>query len=209
PDGQYLATAALDRRLLSSWPPTAEKMHDPVTIRIWHVAERREVHRLPGHKWGIGALAWSPDGRQLASAACNGFVKIWDTRGWREIFSLRGLPNQGESCLVWAPDGKHLASADANGAVKVWDALTGQEVLVIRGPPCTISGPWTAVRIVLLSWSPNSLWLALAATMDETITIWDAATGQLTTTVQAKGTKVASVAWSPDSRRVVAERGDV
>src|SRR5262249_49126814 len=57
-----------------------------------------------------------------------------------------------------------------------------------------------------LAWSPNSQRLALAG-KDETITIWDAAGGQVSTIIQAKGIDVHSVSWSPNSRRVAVETG--
>src|SRR5881275_2036970 len=96
------------------------------------LASRQQVLRLNGHKESVNTVAWSPDGRRLASSSHDGTVKLWDLATGQEERSL-----QGHSVLVhrvvFSPDGKRLASSSMDTTVKLWDVDTGEEALTLRG----------------------------------------------------------------------------
>lgn len=71
----------------------------------------------------IRALAWSPDGKRIASGGFDRLVKIWAVDTGQEMLSL---PGHGTpiSCVLWSPDGQQLLTAGGR-EVKIWDATSG------------------------------------------------------------------------------------
>src|SRR4051794_12508118 len=84
-------------------------------------------------------VAFSADGKRLASASYNGTVKGWDATSGQETLTLKGHPGYVSS-MAFSADGKRLALAggdpfarDKPGEVKVWDAISGQTTLTLKG----------------------------------------------------------------------------
>jgi hypothetical protein len=92
-------------------------------VTIWDVSTGRDVSKFAAE---AGVLAFSPDGRLLASSVDDGLV-IWDVASGR---SLRTLPGHlGEfRALAFSPDGRLLASAGSERAIKLWDVTAGREL---------------------------------------------------------------------------------
>ena len=85
----------------------------------------RALSRLTGQDRGIfGGIAFSPDGRRLATANSTE-VKLWDTADGQEILTLPRLPDgkdlKGVAALAFSPDGKRLIAALRDGRVEIWD----------------------------------------------------------------------------------------
>jgi uncharacterized protein (UPF0297 family) len=132
-------------------------------VKVWDAVSGQECLTLKGHSGQVYAVAYSPDGRRLASAGLDGTVKVWNAATGQETLSLKGHTGSVYG-VAYSPDGRRIASAGLDGTVKVWDAATGQEYLTLKGH----TGPVSAV-----AYSPDSRRLA-SAHSDQTVKVWDA-----------------------------------
>ena len=106
------------------------KIESTGRVILWDTASGREIGTLSGHGKGVSQVAFSRDGRWLASASTDNTIRIWDVSTRRELRNLGGHTANVES-LDFSPDGKLLASASEDGGTFLWDAATGEHLLTL------------------------------------------------------------------------------
>ncbi|MEH2400463.1 nSTAND1 domain-containing NTPase, partial [Nostoc sp.] len=92
----------------------------------------QEQNRLEGHSNYVYSVAFSPDGKTIASASADKTVKLWNAATAKEITTLKGHSNSVTS-VAFSPDGKTIASASADKTVKLWNAATAKEITTLKG----------------------------------------------------------------------------
>ncbi len=124
-------------------------------------------HTLRGHNGWVGRIAWSPDGKWLASPSADRTIRIWGANEGTLIEMLEGHTNDIGS-VSWSPDGSFLASGSWDKTVRIW-ATTSWECH-------RIEPHWE--EVVIVAWSPRGQWLASGGVYGN-IQIWEAANGRI------------------------------
>jgi WD40 repeat protein len=140
------------------------------SIQLWDISNMEtNPKELIGNSYGINDLAFSPDGKLLASASEDTSVEVWNvTANELPPVTLLGH-SECVNAVTFSPDGKLLASASNDFTVQIWDSHNW------KSPPITLNG-----HSKLISWiafSPNSKLLA-STSFDNTVRLWDVVAGK-------------------------------
>jgi WD40 repeat protein len=111
----------------------------------------------------VASLAFSRDGKRLASVSWDRTIKVWDSATWKLLHNLPD-PTGGALCVAFS-HGHRLVWGSTDGTVKVWDG-PGTETHVLRGHTS-----W--VQAVAFSPDPDAKWIA-SASLDGTVKVWKA-----------------------------------
>ncbi|CAH3111277.1 unnamed protein product, partial [Porites lobata] len=161
-------------------------------------AVTRCTSTIPGHSEAVISVAFSPDGRYLASGSGDTTVRFWDVNTETPHYTCRGH-SHWILHIAWSPDGKKLASGCKNGEIRIWDPATGRQLgKILKGHLQWITWlSWQPLHSnpecrFLASSSKASLILGLC---DTTIKIWDVVLGQLIRTFSSHTKSVTCIRW--------------
>jgi predicted NACHT family NTPase len=156
-----------------------------------------ELQTLEGHSGSVRSVAFSSDGRLLASGSGDKTIKLWDPATGALKHTLEGH-SDSVLTVAFSPDGRLLASGSDDETIKLWDPATG-------ALKHTVEGHFDWVQSV--AFSPDGRLLA-SGSGDKTIKLWDPATGALKHTLEGHSDWVRSVAFSPDGRLLASGSSD-
>jgi WD40 repeat protein len=161
----------------------------------WGAETSQSLHALLGASKKVASVAWSPDGKQLATGVIfghsgpvsNGFVNIWDMetgQNLRSIYHPRSVTS-----VAWSPDGRQLAFVSGGDHVVILDTETEELLYTLTAD------------VISVTWSPDGRHLA-SGLGDGRVIIWDVEADKGLGALSGHIGSVYSVIWSPDGRRL-------
>ena len=228
PDGMHLASVGADERVkvwdLTTGLPVFDRPCGPVhvfgtayaaafspdgrqlaagwdgVVTVWDWRSDRPLHTFPGHEKRPISVAFSRDGRRLASGTWGGSVRLWDAEVGGE--PLCTFPESRDArhpvtALAFGPDDERLVTASFDRRVDVWDTTTGALLRTLKHN-----------RLVLgAAFSPDGRRLASGGE-DKTVRVWDATTGREVLGLRGHTGVCGCVTFSPDGRRLASAGKD-
>jgi WD40 repeat protein len=155
-------------------------------------ANPRLLQYLKSHALSVNSVAFSPDGKTLASASLDNTIILWDVTTRKQIGQRLTGHTSSVFSVAYSPDGKLLASGGADSTIILWDMATRQPI----GQPLKGNTGW----VHCLAFSPDGRMLATGSG-NGSIILWDVATRQpIGQPLTGHRDYVTSVAFSPDGR---------
>jgi WD40 repeat protein len=192
-DGKKLAAGCLDGSLRVWEPATGQKQFP---------SEGDAGHGLSpaifeGHEREVTAVAFSADGRWLATASLDQTLRLWDPVSHHEVRRFLGH-EQAVWCVAIAADGQTVVSGGQDRTVRLWDTVTGRMLKCCHGH---------RADVVCVAISPDGKTLLSGGT-DNTLRIWEASTGKEIEQLSTSASRPAAIAFSPCSRWIAYRGAD-
>jgi WD40 repeat protein len=165
--------------------------------RVWSADSGTETAVFSGHRGPVLDVAFSPDGRTLATADVDGVARLWDAASGRPMVTVRAHARPVPR-VAFSPDGRRLVTGSSDGTARIWDAVTGSEYPRI---------PTRRGHVGTVAFSPDSRRLATADDQG-TAHLWDAATGRHITTLIGHAGGISIVTFAPDGRTIATASDD-
>jgi WD40 repeat protein/serine/threonine protein kinase len=194
-DGVYVSMHA------AAFSPDGRQLAAGTTrgVTVWDWNNGQLLHAFACQEKNRISVAFSRDGKRLASANWEGSVKLWDVEAWgeepRRTFPETGCPI---CALAFDRDGGRLATASFNRRVDVWDTTTGTLVHKL---------PHAGGVVLDVAFSPDGRRLASTGE-DKTVRLWDATTGREVLSLRGHTNWCGCLAFSPDGQRIASASHD-
>jgi WD40 repeat protein/transcriptional regulator with XRE-family HTH domain len=174
PDGERLATGDADGK-----------------IRLWRVADGKQLLTIQGHGSWVWSIGFSPDGQTLASGSEDSAICLWDATSGQCLKTLQGQTN-GVRSVSFSPDGQQIASSSEDSTICLWDVASGQ---------CLKTLQENTQRALTISFSPDGQTLVTGAD-DAAIRLWNVQNGQCLNVLHGHTGWIWSVCFSPDGQQM-------
>jgi WD40 repeat protein len=179
PDGKWLAALSLSTAGGNA-------------VKLWNAITGQELLTLAGHTDWLAGLAFSPDGKRLASTSLDGTVRIWSLASGQEMVAVTVPPAGYGNRVVYSPNGQEFATNGGDGTATIWNAKTGEPRRTFKGH---------SAEVMNMAFSPDGEKFATAS-LDTTAIVWDTATGEKLLTLSGHEVGVRDITFSPDGSKI-------
>ena len=202
PDGRHIAAAA-----------QRDGEQEIQQIDVWSTAMQKTVAKLAGHRGSLHNLCWSPDGSRLASTSIgwrltrdgeedfnvesDHVIRIWDVQTGKEALSIDPGTSDYVDCIAWSPSGREICWGRGE-RVGIADAATGRSKQEF-----SVGGGLRA-----LAWRPTGKQIVVGFWSNNTLGIFDTATGEKQYEFKGHTARINAVSWHNDGHRIASASED-
>ena len=162
-------TQTLGSILAAKFSPTGKLLATAIEnqIYLWELDNIRQLVQLDGHTAWVRSLAFSPQGKILASGSRDRTIRIWNVESGECLQILTGHTSDVQS-VAFSHDGNTLASGSNDKTIRLWNISTGQCLQVFRGH---------TNNLTFVTFHPHKE-ILITASVDKTVRLWDIPTGE-------------------------------
>ncbi|OAQ32700.1 WD40 repeat-like protein [Linnemannia elongata AG-77] len=171
-----------------------------MACRLWDTISGETLLVMEGHTNWVRSVAFSPCGKQIASASEDSTIRLWSSETGECLFVLSGHKWYVLS-VAYSADGRRLVSGGMDGTIRAWDPQAGapeaETGLILNGE---------AGEATVIAFSPISELIVLSS-IDKTVRLWDSSSGQLISRLSGHNKRITTCAFFPDGLQIAS--GDV
>jgi WD40 repeat protein len=197
PDGKRLAAVSDDSATDGSARPVPGH-----GAAVFDIATGKVLFKLEGHEAGVRAIAFSPDGKYIATGGADRLGRLWDAANGKELRTFEGHAGTVEA-VAFSPDSKYAATGGAGGSVLLWRLGT-------EDPPRPLNTGNN--ELAAIAFSPDGRLVAIATRrvnqLKFAVTVWDVMLGKQRARFPGSQETAWGLAFSPDGRVLASGGGD-